>query len=109
MINLTPLQEEVMLQWESEAVVYTKDDEVSNEPLHIETWLTDWAKLILDNPRLCLLELGYDDNDWATYVAERNEPENGECLVCGKQICDHEEEVHHRRGEAQNKPTERTT
>lgn len=69
--SLTNLREEVMTMWDNEGVEYFRLEFVSDDPPRVENWLKDWAEKILDNPRLMLLELGYDDNDWATYVAER--------------------------------------
>lgn len=69
--DLSDIRDEVMTKWDNEGIVYLSFEFVSDDPPKMERWLLDWAEIILDNPRLMLCELGYDDNDWAKYCADR--------------------------------------
>lgn len=68
-INYMDLREAVMNKWDAEGVSYYQVKFFDAIPPRVENWLRDWAQIILDNPRLCLIELGYSDNDWSNYIA----------------------------------------
>lgn len=73
MIDYKDLQQEVMDKWDSEGRKFAHYDCVDTEYPLYEWQIDDWADIILNNPRLMLCELGYNDNDWSTYVRERTE------------------------------------
>lgn len=70
-IDFNDLRDEVTQVWIDAGMEYRVWQQVSDEPYLEQEFLTDWARIILDSPRLMLCELGYEDNDWSKYVNDR--------------------------------------
>jgi hypothetical protein len=75
MYDYTELQNDVIDLWENEAVPYCTFENngfPSPEPTRYESAIKDEYRLILDDPRLCLAELGY--SKMSDYIHDRQLP-----------------------------------